>query len=183
MLIDQTGVGDRPVDLHARRRARALGQTGGILADLEESLSTVQTDVLSLGESGALAKAFGKDGLDAAKIADFMGSPTELVTEQLYELNAYGSAMAPLFMNLTFWIGAFMLLVIMKQEVDGEGMRNLTISQRYLGRFLLLAAMAVLQAVICCAGVLALGVHAANAPALFFAAVVASLSYLSIIYA
>ena len=36
-----------------------------------------------------------------------MGSPTELVTEQLYELNAYGSAMAPLFMNLTFWIGAF----------------------------------------------------------------------------
>ena len=72
-----------------------------------------------------------------------MGSPTELVTEQLYELNAYGSAMAPLFMNLTFWIGAFMLLVIMKQEVDGEGVRKLTVTQRYLGRFLLLAAMAV----------------------------------------
>ena len=112
-----------------------------------------------------------------------MGSPTELVTEQLYELNAYGSAMAPLFMNLTFWIGAFMLLVIMKQEVDGEGVRKLTVTQRYLGRFLLLAAMAVLQAAICCAGVLAIGVQAANAPALFFAAIVASLSYLSIIYA
>ena len=31
--------------------------------------------------------------------------------------------------------------------------------------------MAVLQAAICCAGVLAIGVQAANAPALFFAAV------------
>ncbi|MFQ9180556.1 MAG: ABC transporter permease [Eggerthella lenta] len=40
-----------------------------------------------------------------------------------------------------------------------------------------------LQAAICCAGVLAIGVQAANAPALFFAAIVASLSYLSIIYA
>ena len=87
-----------------------------------------------------------------------MGSPTELETEQLYPLNAYGSAMAPLFMNLTFWIGAFMLLVIMKQEVDGEGIRNLTVTQRYLGRFALLAVMAVLQAVICCAGVLVIGV-------------------------
>ena len=106
-----------------------------------------------------------------------------MVTEPLYELNAYGSAMAPLFMNLTFWIGAFMLLVIMKQEVDGEGIRNLTVTQRYLGRFALLAALAVLQAVVCCAGVLLIGVQAANAPALFFAAAVASLAYLSIIYA
>ncbi|RDB63868.1 YhgE/Pip domain-containing protein [Gordonibacter sp. 28C] len=161
----------------------ALGQTDGMLGDLERDMDTVRTDVLALSESDALTKAFGEDGLDASKIADFMGSPTELVTEQLYELNAYGSAMAPLFMNLTFWIGAFMLLVIMKQEVDGEGIRNLTVTQRYLGRFLLLAAMAVLQAVICCAGVLALGVQAANAAALFFAAAVASLSYLSIIYA
>ena len=76
-----------------------------------------------------------------------------------------------------------MLLVIMKQEVDGEGIRNLTVTQRYLGRFLLLAVMAVLQAVICCAGVLVIGVQAVNAPALFFAAAVASLPYLSIIYA
>ena len=112
-----------------------------------------------------------------------MGSPTELVTEQLYELNAYGSAMAPLFMNLTFWIGAFMLLVIMKQEVDAEGIKNLTVTQRYVGRFLLLACMAAGQAAICCAGVLFIGVQAVSVPALFLAAMVASLAYLSIIYA
>lgn len=161
----------------------AVSQTDGILGNLEDELSDVRTDVTALGQSNALTELVGENGLDAAKVAEFMGSPTKIVTEQLYELNAYGSAMAPLFMNLTFWIGAFMLLVIMKQEVDAEGVRNLTLSQRYLGRFALLAGMAVLQATVCCAGVLLLGVQAANVPALFLAAIVASLAYLSIIYA
>ena len=183
LLIDQAELVLDQLSSTMADAKEALCQTDGILVGLEQGLDTVLTDVLALSESDALVKAFGEDGLDASKVADFMGSPTELVTEELYPLNAYGSAMAPLFMNLTFWIGAFMLLVIMKQEVDGEGIRNLTVTQRYLGRFALLAALAVLQAVVCCAGVLLIGVQAANAPALFFAAAVASLAYLSIIYA
>ena len=163
--------------------ADAVSQTDGLLAGLQEEMALVRTDVMAVGQSDLIMRLFGIEGLDASKIADFMGSPTDLVTEQLYPLNAYGSAMTPLFMNLTFWIGAFMLLVIMKQEVDAEGIPGLTLAQRYLGRFLLLASMAVLQALICCAGVLAIGVQAVNAPALFFAAAVTSLSYLSIIYA
>lgn len=183
LLIDQTALVLDQLISTLSLSGEALSQTDGILGDLEQSLDTVRADVLALGGSDAFAKLFGEDGLDAAKVADFMGSPTELVTEQLYELNAYGSAMAPLFMNLTFWIGAFMLLVIMRQEVDDEGIRRLTVAQRYLARFLLLAGMAVLQAIACCAGVLVLGVQALNPPALFFAAAVASLAYLSIIYA
>lgn len=183
LLVDQTALVLDQLSSTLSAAKDALGQTDGLLGDLEQGLDAVRTDVLALGTSGALAEAFGEDGLDAAKIADFMGSPTELVTEELYELNAYGSAMAPLFMNLTFWIGAFMLIVILRQEVDDEGLRNLTVTQRYLGRFLLLAVLAAGQALICCAGVLALGVQAADVPALFLAAAVASLSYLSIIYA
>ena len=45
-----------------------------------------------------------------------------------------------------------MLLVIMKQEVDGRGIRQLKIWQRYLGRFLLMALLVVLQAIICVSG-------------------------------
>ena len=47
-------------------------------------------------------------------------SPTQVETEKLYPLNAYGSGMAPLFINLTLWIGVFMLMVIMRLEADGE---------------------------------------------------------------
>ena len=53
-----------------------------------------------------------------------MGSPTKLSTTKLYHPNAYGTAMAPLFMNLTFWIGAFMLVIIFLLEVDSEGIKG-----------------------------------------------------------
>lgn len=161
----------------------AATQTDGLLSSMESQFESLYVDITALDAGSSLAQYFGVDDLDANRIAEFMGSPTELVTEELYPLNAYGSAMAPLFMNLTFWIGAFMLLVILRQEVDRAGIPGLTVAQSYLGRFLLLALIACAQAVICCAGVLALGVQAVSAPALFVAAVVASLAYLSIIYA
>lgn len=182
-LIDQTSALLAQLSEVLSTANEAVSQTEDLLADLQTDLDTVRTDLAALSGSSALDALADGSGLDAGKIAEFMGSPTQVETEQLYPLNAYGSAMAPLFMNLTFWIGAFMLLVIMKQEVDSEGIRRLTLTQRYVGRFLLLAAMAVLQAVICCAGVLLLGVRAVNVPALFFAAAVCSLAYLSIIYA
>lgn len=163
--------------------AEALGQTCVLFEELEAGLSTVSTDLMSLSVASGLVDELGADGLDAQRIADFMGSPANLVTRQLYELNAYGSAMAPLFMNLTLWIGAFMLMVILRQEVDAEGIRRLTLTQRYLGRFLLLAVMVAIQAIVCCTGLIIIGVQAVSWPALYVASVVAALAYLSIIYA
>ncbi|MFR3273382.1 MAG: hypothetical protein ACLTQI_05985 [Slackia sp.] len=63
---------------------------------------------------------------------------------------------APLFINLTLCIGVFMLMVIMRIEVDDESVRNLSITQRFLaaGSF---AIMVSLQAIVCCAGCLFIG--------------------------
>lgn len=181
-LIDQTSLLLNQLGSTLEAAEAALNETDGLMANLEESLESVQADLIAFGTSDVLGQVFGKDGLDAQKIAEFMRSPTELTTKSLYQPNSYGAAMAPLFMNLTFWIGAFMLIVVLRQEVDDEGIENLTLTQRYLGRFLLFAVFAVLQALICCAGVLVIGVRAASVVALFFAAAVTSLAYLSIIY-
>lgn len=163
--------------------AASLDQTRGLLDDLIAQVDNVQTDTMMLAGSEALSKFLGTDGVDAQKVASFISAPTQLETDQLYPVDTYGAAMAPLFMNLTFWIGAFMLMVVLRQEVDSTGIRKLTLTQRYVGRYLLLAIIAVLQAVICCIGLPIIGMHIANLPALFFAAIVASLSYLSVIYA
>ncbi len=182
-LVDETVLLLDQLDATIGSFKDAIGQTDELLVDLRDSLSSARDDVSAILNSNIIVKLFGEDGVDAAQIADFMESPTQLKTEELYPLNAYGSAMAPLFLNLTFWIGAFMLMVVLKQEVDGEGIKNLTLAQRYLGRFLLLAIMVTFQAVICIAGILVIGVETVSAPALFFAAVVTALAYLSIIYA
>lgn len=160
----------------------ALAKTQEVGASVSGDLAQVRTDIAALSTSGFLAKLLGVDNLNADEVAEFMASPTSLKTEQLYPLSSYGAAMAPLFMNLTFWIGAFMLLIILKQEVDSKGIRRLTLTQRYLGRFCLLAILVLLQSAVCCSGLLAMGVQPVNIPALYVAAAVCSLAYLSIIY-
>lgn len=182
LIIQTYGVLD-DLDSTLNTAKSALSETGGLLGSLYADLELIQSDIYALTGSDALRDLIGEDSLNAKQISEFMGSPTNLKTEQLYYVNAYGTSMAPLFMNLTFWIGAFMLMVILRQEVDSEGIRNITLTQRYLGRFLLLAIFVILQATICCLGLPFLGVYIANIPSLIVAAIIASLSYLSIIFA
>ena len=159
----------------------ALDQTDGVLADLQTSIDTVKTDLVALKTSTAITDFFG-DGttIDAEKVASFMQSPTEVKTEYLFPLNAYGSGMAPLFINMSLWIGVFMLMVIMRIEVDDEGIENLTAAQRYIARYLFFGGMVSLQAVMCCVGCLAIGVQCESVALFLLTAVLASLTYLAI---
>ena len=159
----------------------ALDQTDGVLADLQTSIDTVKTDLVALKTSTAITDFFG-DGttIDAEKVASFMQSPTEVKTEYLFPLNAYGSGMAPLFINMSLWIGVFMLMVIMRIEVDDEGIENLTAAQRYIARYLFFGGMVSLQAIVCCVGCLAIGVQCESVTLFLLTAVLASLTYLAI---
>ena len=161
----------------------ALSSTDTLLASVDDNLTELYAAVVGATTGEILGSLIAESGLDLSKVSGFLGSPTTVSAEQLYPVNAYGSAMAPLFMNLTFWIGAFMLLILLRVEADDEGTKNLTFAERYLGRFAFMATIAILQAVVCCAGVLAMGVQAASVGALFFAAACASLTYLAIIFA
>ena len=185
-LIDQTNTVLDQLESTLTTARNALTQTDKSLATVETRLDTVATDVQALSGSALAEQLFGKDGaLDVSKIADFMMSPTVLSTQTLYPLNSYGSGMAPLFTDLSMWVGAFALVVIVKLEVDDEGLEalRLTATQRYLGRWLLLAPMAVAQALLVTAGDLILGVQAVSAPMFMLTGVITSLTYLSLIYA
>ncbi len=182
LLIDQSAVVLDQLNSTLSTAADALGQTDGLLASFQSEIETVKTDVLALSTSSALEELFGGQ-IDSEKIADFMLSPTQLQTVELYSVNAYGSAMAPLFMNMTLWIGVFMLLVILRQEVDDEGIPNLSSRQRYLGKWLFLAPLVMMQAFVCCAGNLFLGVQVASVPLFFITAMFTSLTYLCIQFA
>lgn len=162
--------------------AQTLSDTAGLFNDLAGDSDSVKTDIAALGISSTLEQLVGEDGIDPQKVSDFMFSPAKIDTVSLYSVNSYGSAMAPLFMNLTLWIGVFMLLVILRQEVDREGIPNLTARQSYLGRLLFLAVFAGLQAVVCCTGNLILGVEVSSAALFYATSIIASLTYLCIQY-
>lgn len=180
LLIDQSVAALKELSSGLKTTTSALSQTDGLLEGFQDDLDIVSTDLTALATSGVLADLMDDKGVDANKIADFMFSPTELETEELYSVNAYGSAMAPLFMNMSLWIGVFMLLVILRQETDDEGFTNLSSRARYLGKWLFLAPLVCLQAIVCCAGNLVLGVQAASVPLFFITAMLISLTYLCI---
>lgn len=160
-----------------------LSDTAQLLGGFSSDLGTLSTDVAALQSSGVLEQLFGDDGIDPAKVSEFMFSPAKIETVSLYSVNSYGAAMAPLFMNLTLWIGVFMLLVILRQEVDREGLSNLTARQSYIGRLIFLAILASLQAIVCCSGNLILGVQVASVALFYITSILASLTYLCIQYA
>ena len=170
------------LDTTLQLTSQALGDTVGAIASAETEFKALRTDVEALGSASELRELLQDGSIDPAKISEFMMSPTTVKTEKLYPLNAYGSAMAPLFINLTLWIGVFMLMVIIRNDVDDEGIERLTLTQRFFGRGMLLTIIAAAQAIICCTGCLAMGVQCSSVLAFYLTAVVASLSYLAIQY-
>ena len=181
-LVTQIGAVLDQVQHSFSAAQKSVDATKSSIAVFDDQLATLQTDVSAFSLSKMLQKIAGDGGLDSAAIGEFISSPTIIEQKSIYELNAYGSAMAPLFMNLTFWIGAFMLLVILRQEVDDEGVKNLTISQRYVSRWLLLVVFAVCQALLCDAGVKALGVQTVNFSMFVLISCLASIAYLSLMF-
>ena len=82
-------------------------------------------------------------------------------------------------------MGAFAFVVIFKVEVDDEGLEDLdlTTSEKYFARYMLLGIMGAIQGAITTIGNLIIGVQTVNAPLYILTGVITSLVYLSITFA
>lgn len=161
----------------------AVDQTDASLEKLQQTLDDTVTDVAALRSTEALDKLSSILDVDPQDMADFMSSPVTLTTKAVYPVANYGSGVAPFYTNLALWVGGFVLIAIIKLEVDPEGLGAFTAKEAYFGRWLLLVALGAVQALIVCAGDLVLGVQCVQ-PALFMlAGVLISFVYVNIIYA
>ena len=161
----------------------ALASSDKTLADLQATLEAVQTDITALRGSEATRELAELLEMDPAQMADFMAAPVKLTTKAVYPVANYGSGVTPFYTNLALWVGGFVLIAIIKLEVDTEGVGSFTANQGYFGRWLLLVALGFVQAIIACVGDLVLGIQCEQ-PVLFVAAgVFTSFVYVNIIYA
>lgn len=161
----------------------ALDALDGNFSGAQSGLEDVRSDVLALGTADVWNHLRTVTGLNTEQIGQFLASPVEVHEHPVFPVATYGSAMAPLFTNLALWIGGFVLVVLLKLEVDTEGVSGLTARQAYFGRWMLLAAISVIQALIVTVGTLAIGVQTVSAAAFIGTGVLIGLAYLSIIYA
>ncbi len=171
------------IDTQLESTSAALDRFDADLRSITAGVRTARADVLALGAASQWGALRTLTGLNPEQIAQFISSPVEVDEQIVFPVASYGSAMAALFTNLSLWIGAFVLMVIFKIEVDTEGLTGVTVWQAYFGRFLLFASLAVCQALIVGTGNLVIGVQTVSAVAFVGTAVLVSLAYVSIVYA
>ena len=158
--------------------ASSVRDAAGHAGALADDLSALEGAREAAGVSDLLALDPGETG---AAVAD----PIEMVSEPLFPVATYGSGVAPFYTNLALWVGGFVLVAIYKLEVDREGLGDAEVSptQAFFGRWMLLALLGQVQAVICCAGDVALGVQCVSPAAFVLAGMVASFVYVFVVYA
>ena len=169
----------------ARQASDTIGQTDTSLGTLHKEIAGVRDDVAAIDSSAAYRRIADALDLDAEGIGEFMGSPVTLSTKTVYPVENYGSAVTPFYTNLALWVGGFVLIAIYKLEVDRDGLEGLRVSaaHAYLGRWLLLVVIGVLQAVIATVGDLALGIQCEHPGLFVLAGILCSFVYINIIYA
>ncbi len=174
--------------------------TGSDLGKLQSTLKTSK----SLLEKGAtdltdlatrLQNEKERDSLDTIDslldedldvVGTFISTPVELTTEHVYEVENYGSAMAPFYTTLAIWVGGVVMAAMLKAGVKEKeliGLTNVKNYQKYLGRYLLFLILGLLQATLICLGDLYfLGIQCKNPLLFLLAGWVTSLVYVNLIY-
>ena len=172
------GIDDQIVDTQ-----KVLEQLQGNLGALSGAASGAQTDVATLATALRTGPLKTVIGLEPTNIGRYLTSPVKFDQQTLFPINSYGSGMAAMFINLSLWIGALILVIIFRVEVDKEGFDWLSLRSAYLGRFMLSGVLSIGQGLIVSVGSLLLGVQAASAPAFIATSMLVGPCYLAIIYA
>lgn len=160
-----------------------IEDTSASLKEAATDIDGLAADIDTLGGAEAFADLRDLVHLDPTEVGSFMSAPATLVTHAVFPVDTYGAGVAPFYTNLALWVGGFVLVAIYKLEVDSEGIGTIAPWQGFLGRWLLLAALGQLQAIVCCVGVIALGIQCVAPVAYVFAGMVESLVYVLIVYA
>lgn len=173
----------RGVDEQIVNTQNVLDQVQGDLNGLSTTARGAQTDVAALATALRTGTLKTVIGLDSTNIGRYLTAPVKFDQKTLFPINSYGSGMAAMFINLSMWIGALILVIIFRVEVDKDGFDWLSLRSAYLGRFMLSGALSIGQGLIVSVGSLLLGVKAASAPAFIATSMLIGPCYLAIIYA
>lgn len=106
--------------------------------NLQNGLSDVIADILSLQQDEQYQEIMDIVETDPTMLGNFISSPVNLDTVGIFEIENYGSAMAPFYTILALWVGALILVAIVHVKVEPvEGIDEIKPYQAYFGRYIL----------------------------------------------
>ena len=186
--------------------SKALATSNGNLSELSATLASANISLSGTKDAitdmrqviadrlERLKELKGKEGYDilsqllthdADEIGSFMASPVQIETEAVYEVDTYGSSMAPFYTVLALWVGGLILVAIIHTKVEDVpeiyGARNY---QKFFGRYLTFFFISQIQALIAVLGDLYfIGIECAHPFLLWLAASCTSFVFSFLMYA
>lgn len=115
----------------------------------EETIHSNVEKFKSLSNDEKFSELTGFLQKNTKDVSDFLANPIEPVQNRVFPIPNYGSAMAPFYSTLAIWVGGFTLLSILSVHVEPlDDVKNLGTTKMFFGRFLTLATLSLLQAII-----------------------------------
>lgn len=115
-----------------------------------DTANTLLEKVIELRESGKLDELISLLDGDPEEFAAFLSQPVEVVTQSVYPVENYGSAVAPFYSTLAIWVGGVVLAAIFRTEAEAEDYLPRRMKTRHLfwGRFTTFVFLSLLQSFI-----------------------------------
>lgn len=149
----EEGIGATVLNLNDT--AQALREAAKTMKNEGKDLQKTAKELRKALQSGESEKVRELLGSDAQTVSAFLSAPVDLDTTAMYPVENYGSAMAPFYSVLAIWVGAIVLVAMLKVNLDEERKReleDLKNHQMYLGRMIFFLIMGLLQSGLVCLG-------------------------------
>lgn len=155
-----------------------------LLDNGEKDLNMLSNKLAALSESEVLNTIVNLVNRSQDDVGAFIACPVEIETDKVYSIDNYGSAMAPFYSTLAIWVGAVILVAILKTNVKNKKeLGRIKPHQEFFGRGLTFILFSIVQALIICAGdLLFLGIQCYHPLMFMLAGVVAAFVFSFFIY-
>lgn len=126
----------------------SLQKTSEALSFVNNRIKSIIGDVDTVDNSDKIQALVNGLSGDPKVYGKFFSQPVEVKTEDVYPIENYGSAVAPFYSTLAFWVGALILTAIIKVHPDKEKYPSATKRQLYFGRYVLYWILGQIQAIV-----------------------------------
>ena len=184
--VDVSGMGDVLDGISASLLAGndALAGSQTVLTNATNKLSNIIAQLESVSDGEEYQKLMEIMENEPSLYGEFLSQPVSVVTEPVYETENYGSAVTPFYTTLALWVGAIILVSLMKVKVVPKGSyKNAKDYELFFGRYILFFLLGQFQSLICVYGDLnLLGVQCHEPGKLYLIAAVTSFTFTLMIY-
>ena len=180
-----SGAGGSVRDVLDRSRD-ATSKLSKSLTDAADKFDKIQKTIKDATNTGDLSKLSEVIGSDPGTLATSLANPVRVDRTAVFPVAGFGVGVAPLYMVLALWVGALLMTVTIRTDVNSETLPDrdeLSPTEQYLGRYGIFALVGLAQSTLLSLGlILFVQIEPAHPFLLVFASWMISLVFTLIIY-